>query len=199
MCNMKSNLFSLNLFCSPKKRKTIVSDLTQSSFGPSLQWIPWQEIFSSNLWRNWKEITNSSSPLLCTWMDFEIYRNSFKGHYFETVKCLLNYSKWHWTLKSRSTLKSDMSHEGNKIQFNFCIPQKDLGDAGIRRTEEKSRSRHQVTETNWHATRKMVWIYHVILIHKKLDFNPLIPPIELPDVNWKLTEHWMLSFKVFRK
>ena len=31
MCNMKSNLFSLNLFCSPKKRKTIVSDLTQSN------------------------------------------------------------------------------------------------------------------------------------------------------------------------
>ena len=85
MCNMKSNLFSLNLFCSPKKRKTIVSDLTQSSFGPSLQWIPWQEIFSSNLWRNWKEITNSSSPLLCTWMDFEIYRNSFKGHHLETL------------------------------------------------------------------------------------------------------------------
>ena len=86
MCNMKSNLFSLNLFCSPKKRKTIVSDLTQSSFGPSLQWIPWQEIFSSNLWRNWKEITNSSSqPLLCTWMDFKTYRNSFKGHHLATL------------------------------------------------------------------------------------------------------------------
>ena len=28
--NMKSNLFSLKLFCTPKKRKTIVSDLTQS-------------------------------------------------------------------------------------------------------------------------------------------------------------------------
>ena len=58
------------------------------------------------------------------------------------------------TLKTRSALKSDMSHEGNKIQFNFCIPQKDLGDAGIRRTEEKSRSRHQVTETNWQQPEK---------------------------------------------
>ena len=28
--NMKSNLFSLKLFCTQKKRKTIVSDLTQS-------------------------------------------------------------------------------------------------------------------------------------------------------------------------
>ena len=34
--------------------------------------------------------------------------------------------------------------------------------------------------------------------HKKLDFNPLIPSIELPpsDTDRKLTEHWMLSFKV---
>ena len=163
MCNMKSNLFSLNLFCSPKKRKTIVSDLTQSSFGPSLQWIPWQEIFSSNLWRNWKEITDSSSqPLLCTWMDFKTYRNSFKGHHLATLsvfKIIASDTEESWV----HTLQSDKSREGNKIQFNFCIPQK----AGAGRTEEKSRSRHQVTETNWHAPRKMVWIYHVILSHTR--------------------------------
>ena len=64
---------------------------------------------------------------------------------------------------------------------------KDLADARIRRTEEKSRSRHQVTETNWHATVKMVWIYHVILSHKKLDFNPLIPPLKA--LMW--TENWL--------
>ena len=70
------------------------------------------------------------------------------------------------------------------IQFNFCIPQKILREAGTRRTEDKSRSGHQVTEICIQPSD-----------FKMLDFK-ISSPFPFSSKIWKLTEHccWVSKF-----